>query len=265
MKKYIYILLALCFILTGCSSKDSNNKVIQESNSSKEVLDKVLKNKISNTNEWNCEIELNNIVDISDWGKFITKDGDIYEYNFYQKYSTTGNNCKKIDTNIKFNRFIHEIGISNDGKLYGFYDDKIEIRPFGYTGAFDYNAYDYDNNVILLFMDTGFDVYGVIKNNVIYKLSGSMGKYNGLEELYKFEDGEEFLSMNGKYIKSNKAFYRYSIVNRKECNEYADVECKYGIVRDDELTKEYDKIQYINDTFLILKNDSNNIYALYER
>ena len=74
-------------------------------------------------------------------------------------------------------------------------------------------------------------------------------------------EGETFISMDGRAIKSDKAYYEIGTVNSEEVDKYEDVEPIEGLVELTKLTEQYDNIYYFNGTFLVYKNDNENLYT----
>lgn len=258
MKKKIFLLCLIALLFTGCTKESVDNKI----NKKEKSQDKILEGRKGLEYEWDCEIDLKDIKDISTFNSmFISKDGKLYEFSLTLKFSTTNNHCRKIDTDMTFEKFINGAIISTDKKIYGYYDGNFEERPHGWTGAFNYALYDYNENVLIY--DGRDGIYGIAKDNklYIYKTNDfSSDDIKSEKVLYEFDNDEFFVEAYGSIIKTNKAYYSYGIANRKDCEQYADIKCEYGIVKDEELTEAYNDIFYTNNVYFILK-ESDKIYT----
>lgn len=253
-------LLGIIVLLCGCSSKAIKENIASSSDNNV-AENKTLINRRGTEYDWNCEVSLTNIKDINiNYMRFISKDGDLYEFDLEKKFSSTNNNCKKVDTDIKFERFIASTIISKDNKIYRYENSKLLERPLEYTGGFQYDYFDKNNNYVIFSYVN--NIGGFIKDNkvYVYKLSNNDSTIISEKEIYKFADDEYYIGTYGELIKTNKAYYIYGITNKKECSDFADVKCEYGIVKDEELTNAYNDIQYTNDYYFIFK-DSDKIYT----
>lgn len=235
------IIFLLILFICGCSSKEIKKDTNRNDDTTIEKKnDLKLLRGLTQEFDWNCDVDLHNIKDINIYYmRFIDNNGSLYEFDLQKKYSTTNNNCKKVDTEIKFDSFSRDRIISIDKKIYNYIDGIVEETGLKYSDYFDFEI---ELN----------PRYGIVNNNKVYDSSN--------KELYSFENGEEYINTITGIIKTNKAYYKYGIVNKKECNEYADIKCEYGIIKDDELTSAYDDIYYINKNYYILKS-SNKIYT----
>jgi len=264
--KFIFILMVLFFICSCSSNKKSVESTDENYDKENEFINELLVRNNSNRYDWNCEVSLNDIKDISVFSNmFISDDGILYEFSLIGEYSTTKNNCLKIETDKKFEKFINGSIISNDKKIYGYFDGEFVERMYGWTGAFNYDLFDYNENVVVL--NLGLDSnpkYGVVKDNKIFSYDTNSFNSDDIKsekELYTFSSDESFVGIYGSYIKTNKAYYKYGIINKNECDKYVDIECEYGIVKDELVSNLYDEIYYINNHYFILKNDLNYIYT----
>ena len=250
------------------NKEDFNDSEIEssEQKEEQEVIEDVFMVGNSVKYNWDCEVSLNNIKDISLFSNmFISNDGMLYEFDLLKEYSTTKNHCKKIETDKTFDKFINGAIISTDKKIYAYLDGVFEERIYGWTGAFHYDLFDYNENVIVLnlFLDSN-PKYGIVKDNKVYGYDTNSFNSDDIKtekELYSFAADEYFIGIYGSYIKTNKAYYKYGIINKKDCDKYADIECVYGIVKDELVTNSYDKIFYLNNRYIIFKNDLNHIYT----
>lgn len=266
-KLFYVVLLSICFLISGCSNNSNSSSTLEEHKDNENKNVKEVLSRVRNTSyDWNCEVPLNEIKDIGSANSmFITNDGLLYEFNLMQKYSTTNNNCRKIDTDYRFKRFINGAIISTDNKIYAYYNNEFVERMSGWTEAFNYDLFDYNENVMIL--NGEFDInhrYGIVKNNKVYTYDKgyiTQVDIKNEEEIFSIPSDETVIGLYESYIKTDKAYYKYDIVNRNECNTYADIECEYGIVKDEVLTKVYDDIYFINNNYIIVKDDYKKIYT----
>lgn len=235
--KKLGILLCGLLILsfTGCDKQKNVEKEEKESSCS---LLQIYETGIDNN--FICE-QMSNISDNGE-NFFITDSGELYEYSLHEKYSSTKSNCRKIETDVTFKRVIRDTLISSDGSLYRlstdkqleFIDEELEKRGPAYYGLNQmyiplYRMY----NDMFLLADQNLGtqrIYAVIEDNGVYLLNDvDLSK----DLIYQFANGEMVEKVTNGVIMTNKGYYKYDITNEKECSEYADVECKYGIVKID--------------------------------
>ena len=275
-RKYLIILVLVMVFVSGCSNNSSvkdnkTNDKTKITQTEKRVIDKM-----SFTYKWDCEVPLNKIKDISTVGiNFISDDGSLYEFDLDRKYSTTDSHCRKVDIDVSFEKFIYNGIISSDKMVYlrvgeKYVDISNEERIQGLVMGFPYDLYEYNENIIILNMDLDNSLkYGIVEDNKVYEYetgSPSSDYVGKTGELHAFSNDETLVGIYGSYIKTNKAYYVYGIINKSKCEEYADIECEYGIVKDKTLSDAYDEIYYMNNYFLVMKSDYNKLYTgVYER
>ena len=260
MKRFNLILCGVILIgICGCGNKQIETV--------KEGIDNYQEESIYKNNfpslEWKCDIPLQDIIDFSEFDtKFITKDGDLFEFSYNQLFSNE-KYCKKIDSNMKFTRFLNGAIETTANKIYGYSEGKFIEKLSAWTGAYDYNVYEkYPNSFLFSKVNdrSSYDInyqYAVVKNNIVYDINWDSLK---LTEIDRLADDEEYIGSYYQILKTNKNFYNYNIINNEECKKYADIECKYGLSRIDEISDLYDEIYYFNGKKIIFKNDLNNIY-----
>ena len=204
---------------------------------------------------------------------FITTDNEVYLISTYQKYSDE-TNCKKIE-GAKVTKIIRGSAADDDGKLYNIENNELK-KSIG-SDPVEKIARDY-----LLISpyyggqgDSGEYFLGLKEDGKIYKVkyksdyNYEKDTYNSKiisEELFKEIENEKILyfekadSANNdisemfNVIKTDKAYYTMKNINEKECQKYADVNCKYELQKNEELTKEYDNIAFYTTYLIILKN-----------
>lgn len=263
MKKILLVCL-LSLFLFGCSTKNDSiqkNKSGVNSNTSN-FKQEIINKRSLYSYEWNCEVKLNEIKDINRFDLFISKTGELYEFSLLKKYSTTNTNCKKIDTDLRFEKFINGVIVSIDNKLYRYDNNKLLERPSGFTGGFDYRLYDYNHDLVMFNAREG--QYGIIKDNKVYKCEIQDDIVT--KEIFSFNDEEKIIGVYGSYIRTDKGYYYYGITNQEQCSEYKDIKCEYGIVKDELFSKSNNDIVYANGMYFIIESDNklyedNNYYG----
>ena len=206
----------------------------------------------------------------SDTALIITNNGDLYTLN-EKKYSDE-TNCKQINGDIKVTGYL----ITDMSGLFIFGTDE---------------SYKYNNDSNQLTLEENIEKFSVIAANgwfspyynlkedgIIYQwktYDTTTGTFSEEKEFLKF-DNEKILDFgiaNSEinYIRTDKAYYTRKLANEQECTEYADVECKYELYKDNYLTENYDKVAGIIEGNVIFKNgdvvdyDLENIYRLDEK
>ena len=249
---------------------------------SKEYLDtkKVKYQKV----EWISNIPLTEIKCIKDNGMmniqpkmFITNSGELYEFSTEKKYSNE-QVCKKIDTDVKFDRFNLfandrdlSIAISTDNQYYYYVDGEFKdyyindatLRKINNEHP---NNYGYYNGGA-----TSYDIYYYVDGNNIYEYKLKINYHGGSkytlvsdEIIDTIPENEKFISLDGRIIKTDKSYYKLGIKNQEECNKYEDVQPIFGLVKLEDISSEYNKISYFNGNYIIYKEDSNNLYIYRE-
>ena len=267
-KKIILLLIGIAIlVLTGC---DSSNITKNESNNYENVNDKT--NCFINYSSGQYSYYINESLicpqfkDIaySGTGFFITNSGELYEYS-NKKYSTTGNNCKKIESNVLFTNIIQNTLVSNDEKFYSLNngnlkeitnEEIIKGRTFYGLDQMEIKLYKINNKIFYLDkLDINDpEIYGYINGNNIYSISYDRNLNKTDEKLLiTFEDDEKIKKTTNGFITTNKGYYRYGITNQKECFEYADIKCTYGLVLVDTIDN-CREIFYISNDLIISNN-----------
>lgn len=237
-------------------------------------LEKIKYSKI----EWISDIPLSEIKSIKDNGMmeiqpkmFITKSGELYEFSTQKKYSNE-QVCKKINTDVKFDRFNLfandrdlSIIISTDNQYYYYQDGKFKnyftndstlLRKINNEHPNNYGYWQGGS--------TDYDIYYYIEENNIYeyKLDVTTDKHKFVSDtiIDTIPENENFVSLEGRIIKTDRSYYELGIKNQEECNKYEDVEPVFGLVKIEDISNEYNKISYFNGNYIIYKDDSKNLY-----
>ena len=203
---------------------------------------------------------------------FISKDGDLYQFSLDKKYSNE-QNCKKYDSDKKYDRFYIfpndrdlSLFVTNNGE-FKYLDNDKNIVDFYSIYEKSYSSYisklynDNPNSYVKYVMgeDSYYNVYNVRDNKIYLKKISNLGVYINESVFAEFPVDENFISLEGRIFKTNKAFYKVGITNQKNCSEYEDIECIEGLVKLEDVSNHYNDIEYFNGNYIIFKND-NNIY-----
>ena len=254
MKNRILIVFGLfiCIILTGCET--INKKELST------------KERISKSYEYYSNIkcnEIDNVIDL-DFGGFVTKN-KAYELNIEQVYSNE-ENCKEIPIN------------NLDGEIImGSGQSMVHTKKSIYGIGKNFRKVTYDNREYALFSTLGNNVlyhssnftngyYIVSVDNKVKMIKTSVTEekiniYKTIDINDEFESDEKIQSISEYFIKTNKAYYKVKKYkeNKKECEKYADVSCKYNfkIVKDEVLTENYNDILFAG---IYIVDKDHNIY-----
>ncbi|MBE5806552.1 MAG: hypothetical protein E7313_07620 [Clostridiales bacterium] len=270
MKRNIVLFFMMIIIITGCSSNSAINNGksnISDSQNEINISEEKLKSQYGSM-EWKCSVPLNNISDISGFDHmFITKNGDLYLFSFTQLFSSTNDYCKKVDSDYKFERFINGAIVTIDNKLLAYHNGNFVERMVGWTGAFDYSKFDQYSNMILF--SKNFDPnqnYAVVEGKEVFELNNIYdNEYVPIGvnkvKIGQLNNTENYVGGYYQIIKTTENYYMYSIINKEQCDMYADVECEYGLKRIDDISDEYENILYYNGKYIIFKDDINHIYT----
>ena len=272
MKKMFLIILIMVLFITGCNNNEKpiNNDVVEKQFVKIDELNKI---------DIKCDV----IADIVDYGNidglFITKDGDLYQIS-YDKLFSNDSNCKKIESDKKFKRFIRGAIIDSNNDIYSYDNGKNIVVKNNHNITMPYlldkiSKNDYDN----IIYEWNYDYndyeryfYYDVDTNSIYEYSNKNYKKSE-NAMFNFETDEivEYITYNG--IKTNKAFYTQGRIaeNANECEKYVDVECIYKNtfykIGNETINKNLEHIKYIyydnshNTPVYFIVDENNNFYT----
>lgn len=284
MKKVIALLLmiSLIFALFGCTTNNTPEAPSSDTSSNVTPEETEPFKYLGHPVDWISDIPLSEIKSIKyrtmfdlQPNMFITKSGDLYLFSLDKLFSNE-QTCKRVDTDLKFDRFYLYIDdrnsstiISADENFYC-YDEsngQIKVDDLGYINSF---TSKYSKNHLNSYseMQGGsitYYVYYYIEGNDLYKASYSYENFTKLKFVSEaiidtIPDGETFISLDGKVIKTDKAFYKVGVKNRDEVDKYEDVKPIEGLEKIEDVSEHYDNIEYFNWSFIIYKNDDKHIY-----
>lgn len=248
MKKVLSLLLALTLVFVFAACKNGNNKSgskVSKTNKTEEQVQltpeeqnlKYFFSFIGYSTDSNCfqgdysgtgqlfknekDDIFEHIVDFYginvDEHLFITDDGSLYHFSFRKRFSSNNLHYKKIETDLKFVKFIDGFFVGTDNKIYDYdYDTSSIINP-------DTDSELNGEDLSKVFYVGGKLRYCKISGNRIYSLSDNECVYTFANETIEFAIDNT--------IKTDKGIYRIfeNCINETEVNKYADVEPIYGI------------------------------------
>lgn len=252
MKKILICSIMTCFIIlvTGCTITKEKVEETKKSEKQCEITKKV-KSTIK------CPEMIN--IKQSGAGFFITEEGKLYEYS-NKEYSKTNTNCKEVETNIVFDKIISlDTLVTKEGEFYSYSSSNLtKGSPAKVSLGMTPEITIYLTNPNIEFLGyAGSDAretYGYVKENKFHSITYDyINNTQTDEELYTFDSDEFVVKITNGYVSTNKNYYNYSIINKKECKKYADIECKYGLVPVDTIDNCSDII-YLSHQLLVDKN-----------
>lgn len=296
MKRVIYLFLVICFlgIVTGCGKiKDKSeeeqiksivNSIILD-NSDLYLGDSIIKKDITvNSSEFeNIYYVLGNMYS---GYLFVKNDGSLMAFS-EKKYSTTDSNIKKYESKLEEKIVLGFENQYDNGRLnsekYGEYyfilksgkiirfdaiNDEItqviEVPSDGWRRTEIVNDFikeaSKEENIISWYQNN----YYLLSDDSYKSFSYDYGKSSFVlqEEVSIPETIDIFY--NNNFYKSNNNYYLYGsiITNKKECNEYADIECKIDnkFIKID-LKDLFDDIVFWDNNIMITKN--NGVYIVH--
>lgn len=278
MKKTLIIMTTfiICILLTGCGTTKEENILNNNITSFKDLGD--LGVTIQKYSNLKCDV-LQDIVDYELYHNFfITNDGKLYQLSFNKLYSNDSN-CKQIESDKIFKRFIKSGIIDNENNIYEFNNINKTLEEFNFEPGHTSMPYiqnisksDYDN-IILAELSNEELYYFKVVDNKIYKYNESFTLEN--EPSLVLENNEEIISILDGGIRTNKNYYNYSkrATNKEECEKYADIKCNYetsfDILDNKKITSQLNNIKFIKTrTYFgqfgcLIIDSNNNVYISY--
>lgn len=195
-----------------------------------------------------------------DSNTFVTTDNKVYvKGNF-----SDGTNCKLVSGDISINKVMQNY-LANDNKTYTVDRDTYTIKEadsYSIADLFlskgDIVKYYYDYHTNNNSNDNKTQYYYVLKtDNKLYKLKVNYD-YN-YKAIYTIKEENEVDIFNGEkvldvyisdyfssWVKTDKAYYVLTYDN-PDCSKYDDIKCEYTFKKDEEISKKYDEILYVED------------------
>ncbi len=248
MKNFVKVVSCLMIIMLVCGCGKKEKVALNNEDSVKDNLTKV---------KVNCE-EIQDIKDFSYYNNlFITKKGKLYQINFSQLFSND-KNCREIKSEIRFKKIIRGGIIGVDNNVYYFDANKTELVKFDFQDGYLTMPYinniekDSYENIFSAPNKAGEQNYFWVdrENNKIYMFEETLQPSNLKKEaILTLEQGENIEYVVDNLIKTNRAIYTFQsiIINKDECDKYADVDCKYtDKFEPEKITKEeFDQIKFM--------------------
>lgn len=199
----------------------------------------------------------------------ILEDGTIYLISLGQVFQN-GTNCKKADPGFKVvSMFDNSVVKADDGRIY-YLNPTNNLPAFSVVPQNDnnyqiYNAILNDGaNAKAMTYDSSNGIFYVLRDGSVFvyrftKVQGGNGAYvfNGSSLAYDKSEYGTIIDFNyagentGTYFRTDTAFYKYIAQNKEECYQYADVECKFKLEKDEGLTEFKDYVFAYNGGMLI--------------
>lgn len=266
-KKIILICFIFLLCICGCNNKTKNI----EENIPKEI--KKIGDNIKT--EIKCE-EIKDIVDFSFYENlFITNDGKLYQISF-DKIFTNEKNCKQIESNHSFIKFIRGGILDQNNNFYYFDRENYELKSFNFENGYTLMPYlsEIDKSIYSSISSTmkpnnNMPIYFYTNNNnvYLYEEDGSFTKHLNSNPILSLDSDEKILYFIDGTIKTNKKYYSYkSKLKNEECKKYADIKCIYEdnfYSDNEEINNQYDNIKYYKEDSesSIIIDINNNIYT----
>ena len=305
-KNYIIIVVtAIVFLILGIfiGKSINNEEKNTTTNKSKQENAENKDDKIEESNSFKLQdgwiktenfkcMKMTEAIDLNPSNKlFITKDNELYMYST-DKIFSNGENYKKIDTNIKFQKFIQNVIVDIDNNLYTIKDERIEKINVPSKNASDSEQIDFMiavNGPSLLYelkekdyKNMSFVNYDFRKNFYLYLKDNNVYNYkvtynedgetlldssytlsdNRLIELEENEKIEFFIDGT---VKTNKGYYLFEnkVINKEETEKYADVKPEYKLgfykIENEDIINQKDKIAFLKE---MVDSGSRSLYII---
>ena len=257
-KRIILLIIFIAFFITGCGDKANNNDI----NNNKQNNQTEQKEEAYELNNFqkvkiNCP-ELINAADFSLYDSlFITKDGRLFQISYDLKYMN-GTNCKEVESEKTFVRFIKAGILDSNNDIYHYNDNDGLAKYNASIGNIKMPNYIVEQlsskiyqNIIFapLYIDDNYFYYNSDKKAVYQYILDSV-KLNDDPILVLDSDEEiEYFTTGG--IKTNKNYYEYGrqIINREQCEKYADFKCEevytFFPIEETNIKKQLEHIRFI--------------------
>ena len=305
--KIILVLLgvAITFLTIGifigkglnCETKEEQNNLMYNDNKEIEEIEEnqdtvKLSNNWTKIENFKC-LEMTEAIDLNPQFKlFITKNNELYQYST-DKIFSNGKNCKKVDTDIKMQKFIDDrVIVDVDNNLYTYVNDKLTELKVPSKNASDSDKIDFSSAVVgpgqlqslnekdyknISYINYEFRKYYYfhLKNGNVYNYMVSfndsnetvMKDYPGLadQELVQLDPDENIELFIDGTIKTNKGYYLFEnrIMNKEDVEKFADAKPEYKIgyykLQDTNIISQKDKIVFLKQ---LVNTYDNSIYIV---
>lgn len=262
MKKFklLFLFIFMMFICTGCDNSEMNRDLRH----SGFTMD---------PEPFNCEAlspkrdkEFEKIKYLGS-NYVITTNGVIHEISFGQKFSND-KHCMRAKTELTVEAIFGENAFrAKDNKIYYFRGNNgaAAYTEVPYTdGNYSTYAHFLGQLDVVKVQSVGNSSYYVLKNNgTVYNYIIKKERYGivdlSINTVYTSENlGSKIVDFNyagdqseATFVRTEDKIFRNEALNRKDCNEYVDIQCEYEFAEDATLTKYYDRIMAYNGSMLI--------------
>ena len=199
----------------------------------------------------------------------IDTEGHLYEVSLDQIYSNK-ENCKKANTDITVTAIFDNKVVKGTDNKYYYLNGENNIPRYGLIPDTDksmelYNLILKEDSIIkVMTVDSNKGIYYVLKNDGnVYSYTITRAEHNSPLRVVsrnvvydRYDYKARIIDFNyvgediSTYIKTENSLYRMTITN-EECKKYADVECRYSMLKDEVLEKYDNKIIAFNGNTLI--------------
>lgn len=257
--KRLLVSLGFCMAILGLCSCEKEN--IPSKN------EPISKNNCTLEHQFEGEFSCPQMKNIKQNGSrfFITNDGQLYEYS-YKIFSTTDNNCQKVNTDVVFDKVIRNTLVSKQGDFYSYTESNLkkitneEIekgRAWYGLSQMEIRLYKKNNNIFYLAIldHNDPDIYGYVEGNNVYSITYDYNNDKANEKLiHTFEKNEVIENVTNGYVITNKGYYVYDIINKTKCEKYEDIKCEYGLVKIENKSACTGEVIYISHDLLVDKD-----------
>ena len=278
----ICLIACMCFYVIGCnntndtnssslsstttqtetSSIDSEIESAEESQTNKEdKLSKIKKSLKSGINLYQYSISdniINNIVDFHYLTPenlyFITNNGDLYQLSLNKPFSNDSQ-CKKVDTQIKFIKFLENRILDENNNFYNFsLELENPIDSENWLNEISPNEY---KNIFYVHSSSKISEYLIVRGNSVYSCETN-------DLIFTFPEDEDIEYVLDHTIKTNKYWYAATpiCINAEESQKYDDIEkiyvsdfVKLNLDSDVIFYKESSAFENCYQGFLIINNE----------
>ena len=262
MKKFklLFLFIFMMFICTGCGNSEMNRDLRH----SGFTMDEEPFNSEALSPKSDKEFEK---IKYLGSNYVITTNGVIHEISFGQKFSND-KHCKRADTELTVEAIFGEEAFrAKDNKIY-YFKGTNGIEPYTAVSTADSNYSTYAHFLgqldVVKVQSVGNSSYYVLKNNgTVYNYVVKKERYGivdlSITTVYTSENlGSKIIDFNyagdqseATFVRTEDKIFRNEALNRKDCQEYVDIECEYEFDEDATLTKYYDRIMAYNGSTLI--------------
>lgn len=200
----------------------------------------------------------------------IDEDGKIYEVSLNKKFANN-QNCKVADTDVRVKAIFDNMIIKGEDDKYYYLVAQNSVASYSEIPETDNYYFIYDlllsgeDIVKVVTADSSAGLYYVLRDDGnIYAYTVSRADYKSLPTVSdvsiifnKNDYDSEIIDFSyvgislNTFIRTDNSLYRMMITNREKCQKYADVSCKYKLLKDEVFDNYKDYIITYNGKTLI--------------